>query len=184
MLLTNGDVAEGVLNGLDARKVEVEADKKIAAIDVKQVSAIALSTERLADALKPRGVFAQVVLCGNSKINGSRIVFSLTTATCADGVFLQGSTLFGAAFKVPLEQVCAVDLFQGRAVYLSDLKPSRYEFFPYLDWHWPLVTDGSVVGKDLRVGSSTYARPDSACTATAGLRTSWRGSYKAASRLW
>jgi hypothetical protein len=55
--------------------------------------------------------------------------------------------------------VAALDLYQGRAVYLSDLKPARFEFTPYLGEAgpaWPLVPDGSVANRDLRLAGSTY----------------------------
>src|SRR5262249_40078609 len=45
---------------------------------------------------------------------------------------------------------------QGRAVYLSDLKPRRYEHTPYFGVSWPWVADGSVAGQDLRLGGSTF----------------------------
>src|SRR5262249_19710592 len=65
---------------------------------------------------------------------------------------------YGSSLKIPLQRLAALDLYQGRAVHLADLKPARYEFFPYLDYRWPLVHDASVVGKDLRIEASTYAR--------------------------
>jgi hypothetical protein len=52
--------------------------------------------------------------------------------------------------------VAALDLRGGRAVYLSDLIPSKYEFRPYLDERWPWSADASATGGDLRLGGSTY----------------------------
>lgn len=169
VLLVNGDAAEGVLNSLDGRKAEVEVDKKNVAIDVKQVAAIALSTE-LADPLRPRGVYAQAVLTGPGGTNGGRI--SLAAAT-SDGTTLTGTTLYGASLKVPLARLAALELHQAKAVYLVDLKPSHYDFVPYLDYRWPLVSDATVMGKDLRVGTSTYARG-------LGLHSHSRVSYRLA----
>jgi hypothetical protein len=154
VLLLNGDVAEGVLNKLDGKKVEIEVAKKNVSIDVKQVAAIALSTE-LADGLKPRGVYARVVLTGPGRSNGGRL--SLTAAS-SDGTMLTGTTLHGSSLRVPLARLAGLELHQGRAAYLADLKPARYDFFPYLDFRWPLVPNASVAGRDLRVGASTYAR--------------------------
>src|SRR5262249_32861914 len=80
----------------------------------------------------------------------------------ADAVSLTGQTLFGAAVTVPLAQITALDLYQGRAVYLSDSKPRRYEFTPFLgSLQLPYVTDGSVrvgslAGGDLCLGGATY----------------------------
>jgi hypothetical protein len=96
-----------------------------------------------------------VTLLGPGVAAGTRL--SLASATVSDGV-LEGTTLFGAALRVPLARLAALDVFQGRAVYLSDLKPLRYEFLPYLDEQWPLVADGSVTGRDLRLGGSTFVK--------------------------
>src|SRR5262249_44028909 len=81
---------------------------------------------------------------------------SLTSAGCADGATFEGTTVFGARLSVPLGRVVALDVYQGKAVYLSDLNVSTYEFRPYLDAAWPLALDGNVAGHDLRLGGSTY----------------------------
>jgi hypothetical protein len=55
--------------------------------------------------------------------------------------------------------VAALDVYQGGAVYLSDLKPDKFEFTSFLGDDgpvWPLVADGSVDNRDLRLGGSTY----------------------------
>jgi hypothetical protein len=71
---------------------------------------------------------------------------------------LRGKTTFGAALKVSLSRVAALDFFGGRAVPLSDLKPSKYEYRPFLDERWPWSADSSVTGRDLRVGGATYEK--------------------------
>ena len=44
----------------------------------------------------------------------------------------------------------------GPAAYLSEMKPLRYESTPYLGVAWPLMTDRSVRGNDLRLGGGSY----------------------------
>ncbi len=156
VVLRNGDVLEGVLNALTAKLVEVEVDKKVVEVPPGKVAAVALGTD-IVNALKPKGVYARVVLLGDGRTNGTRL--SLASAGCADGRTLEGKTVFGSSLRVPLERVAALDVYQGRATYLSDLKPSRFEFTPYLGDGgpaWPLVVDGSVANRDLRLGGSTY----------------------------
>jgi len=99
VLLRNGDVLEGVLNGLEANEVAVEVDKKPVAVKVNQVAAVALSSD-LADALRPKGVYARLVLTEAGGSPGGRL--SLSSATCTDGATLKGVTVFGAAVGVPL----------------------------------------------------------------------------------
>jgi hypothetical protein len=153
VLLRNGDVLEGVLNGLDGTEVAVEVDKKPVAVKINQVAAVALSSD-LADALRPKGAYARLVLTEAGGSPGGRL--SLSSATCTDGATLKGVTVFGASVRVPLARVAALDLYQGAAVYLSDLKPSKYEYLPYLDDYRPWVADGNAAGGDLRLGGSTY----------------------------
>jgi hypothetical protein len=151
VLLRNGDLLAGVLNGLEADKVAFEVEKKAVSVPLAQVAAVALSTE-LAEPLRPKGVYGKLVLTGGS----GRL--SVTGAACKDGATLEATTVFGAALSVPLDRVAALDLFGGRAVYLSDLKPARYEFLPYLDEHWPIAADANAAGHDLLLGGSTYGK--------------------------
>jgi hypothetical protein len=146
--LRNGDTLEGVLTGLDETSVRIEVGKKPVKLDRVKVSAIALNTE-LARPLRPKGAYGRLVLA-----NGSRL--SLASAVCSDGKLVTGVPLFGGEVRVPLKQVVALYLFQGRAVYLADLKPRKIEQVAYLDESWPVVADGSVEGHDLRMAGSTF----------------------------
>jgi hypothetical protein len=53
--------------------------------------------------------------------NGARI--SLASAK-ADDRMLIGKALSGIAVQVPVDQIAALDILQGRAEYLSDQKPA------------------------------------------------------------
>ena len=148
VILRNGDIVNGTLKTLDENAVQVS---KIRSEQVKlereQVAAIVLSTE-LARSVRPKGVYARLTLA-----EGCRLC--LLSAQC-DGRMLDGKTIFGAALHVPVEGIAALDLYQGRAVYLSDLKPKRYEFTPYLGVSWPFATDASVAGNPIRVAGNNY----------------------------
>jgi hypothetical protein len=150
VLLRNGDTLEGVLTGLDKNAVTLEVNRKPVSTVRAKVAAVALSTD-LAATLRPRGRHGRLVLA-----DGTRV--SLAKAACADGATLTGTTLFDAAVCVPLGQVVSLSVFQGCAVYLSDLKPRRTLETRYLDLTWPLVPDGSADGRDLRLGGGTYAK--------------------------
>jgi hypothetical protein len=150
LLLRNGDILEGIFTSLDETTVQLEVDKKPVKHARGKVAAIALSTE-LATPLRPSGPYGRFVLA-----NGSRL--SLAQATGFDGKNLSGTTLFDTPIRVPLHQVLALAVFQGAAVHLSDLKPANFTSSSYLTpkENWPLVTDGSVAGRDLRLAGSTY----------------------------
>jgi hypothetical protein len=146
--LRNGDTLEGVLTGLDETTVRIEVDKKAVTVNRAKVAAVALNTE-LARPLRPKGPYGRLVMA-----NGCRL--SLASAVCSDGKTLTGVPLFGGEVRVPLRHVAALYLFQGRAVYLSDLKPRKIERVSFLDDSWPVVADGSALGLDLRLEGSTH----------------------------
>jgi hypothetical protein len=151
VLLRNGDAIEGVLNAFDDKEVQIEVEKKVVEVRRDRVAVIALNTA-LAATLRPKGPYARLVLAGGARL-------SLATAAC-DGQTLTGTTLFQSAIRIPLREVAALYLFQGKAVYLSDLRPARQEHASYLPTALPgrVVVDGSSEERDLRLRGSTYDR--------------------------
>jgi len=148
LLLRNGDRIQGTLTSLGPDVVRFEGDnRKEVHVERAKVAALALNTE-LARPLRPAGVYARLVLA-----NGCRL--SLASAHTDDQT-LVGKTLFKDSVKIPIQDVCTLDLRQGRAVYLSDLKPRHYEHTPYLDLQWPFTRDTNVAGGELHLGGSTY----------------------------
>src|SRR5262249_53821802 len=152
--LRNGDTLEGTLNRLGAGTVEAEVHRKKLSANWAQVAAIALSTE-LADKLQPKGPHARLVVAPAKDSPGGR--FTLTQAEC-DGEELRGKTVFGAELRVPVERVVAFDVLGDRVTHLSDLKPVKNEYFPYLNENWAPSADATVTGRDLVVGGSAYDR--------------------------
>jgi hypothetical protein len=147
VLLRNGDVLEGLLTGLDRDSVRVEVDKRPVAVGFAKLAVIALNTD-LVRFPKPKAAYAHAVLA-----NGARLALA---SARADGQTFTGKTPTGTEVRFPVADLIALDLYQAKAVYLSDLKPARYEYTPYLDEHWPYVADGNVAGRDLRLGGGTY----------------------------
>jgi hypothetical protein len=152
VLLRNGDTLEGSLTALGGGNVEVEANKKKTTARWGQVAAIALSTD-LADRLAPKGTHARVVLAEGDGSPGGRITL---TSAVSDGDNLRGKTAFGAVVRIPLEPVIELQVLGGKSEYLSDRKPAKYEYLPWLDEKWSWSADGNVLGRDLRVGGSTW----------------------------
>lgn len=145
--LVNGDRLEGTLSALNASEATLEIDNKEVKAPRDKLAALAFSTE-LMQARRPAALCGRLVLR-----DGSRLT---VTSVRGDGQTLQGKTAFGEAVAIPVKELVALDLQQGRAVYLSDLKPLRYKATPFLDLTWPYVLDGSVAGQELRLGGGTY----------------------------
>jgi hypothetical protein len=157
-----------MLAGMDEKNVRLEIDKRTIDVRPDRIAAIALNTE-LASRRQPKVPYARLVLA-----NGGRLCLA---SASSDGKKLTGKTLLGAAIQVKLEDVVTLTIHQGRAVYLSDLKPSKVEQTPYLDVAAPPVRDGSVKGHDLRLAGGTYDKGlgmHSACRMTYDLA----GAYK------
>ena len=109
----------------------------------ERVQALLFSTE-LARGRKPRSSYRQLVLT-----NGARL--SVRTRELA-GDDIRATTLTGASVRIPMRALAAINVYNGPAVYLSDLTPQTYEHTPYLGVRWPLANDHSVAGGDLRLG--------------------------------
>jgi hypothetical protein len=150
--LRNGDLVTGVLTSLEGNTAVVEVEKRRVTVKLEQVAYIAFNTE-LADAMRPKGTYARLILTDRRAGRGGRI--SLTSAS-ANEETLTGTTTFGARVQVPLRDIAALDLYQGRFVCLSDLKANPYVFTPFLDAAWPVALDGNVAEHDLLLDGSTY----------------------------
>jgi hypothetical protein len=146
--LRNGDAVEGILTDLDDSTAKLEFDGKKTTIELSKVAAITFSTE-LAFLPKAKAAYGRVILA-----NGARL--SLAKVECTDGQTIAATTLFNTKLNIPVEELVALYMYQGKAVYLSDLKPSRIEGKPFGNLDWPPVADGSVSGLDLRLAGSAY----------------------------
>jgi hypothetical protein len=149
VLLRDGDRVEGNLVALGPEGCRVLAGRRRVDLPLERVGVIVRGGQiRALD--PPAGPYGHLVLT-----DGSRLAL---TAARADGErrTLRGKTAFGAAIEVPLERVAALDVRQGVAVYLSDLEPRAYEHTAFLGASWPLARDGTVAGRELRLGGATY----------------------------
>ena len=152
LLLRNGDTVRGAIASFTetlppTARVKSDADPLPTAHPFTGVSALAFDPT-LARVRKPKGPYARLVLA-----DGSRI--SVTDAT-SNGVTLSATTLFGAALQVRVADVIAYDVLQGKATYLSDLKPKTTKTEPFNGVAWPWVADRSAKGNPLRLGDSTH----------------------------
>jgi NPCBM/NEW2 domain len=148
VLLTNQDALRGTVTGLaDGGPLALDPGGPTVSVPRDRIQGLLLNTD-LARTFRPRGPYRQLVLR-----NGGRVSLKAVTL---DGADLAGTTLFGATVRVPLAEVAALNTYQGKAVYLSDLAPQKYDHTPYLGVRWPLAADRAVTGLDLRLGGGTF----------------------------
>jgi hypothetical protein len=159
--LVNGDALLGSIVSVPPDgPLRLEVGGQTVDVPRERLDALLFSSE-LARSAKPREAYHRLTLQ-----NGTRL--SLTQVS-ANGETLSGTTLFRELVRIPWSEVAALNTLGGAAVYLSDLKPLRYEARPFLGVKWPVVVDRSVAGGDLRLGGGTFDRGiglHSACVLT------------------
>ncbi|VTT96876.1 Putative carbohydrate binding protein OS=Singulisphaera acidiphila (strain ATCC BAA-1392 / DSM 18658 / VKM B-2454 / MOB10) GN=Sinac_1843 PE=4 SV=1: NPCBM [Gemmataceae bacterium] len=152
----NGDTARGVIGIVsDAAsptfrlRPDQGEPRDVPAADVGAV----VFNPLLARPRKPKGPFVRVVLT-----DGTRL--ALVNTTVANGG-LKGETTFGQKVEFPLTELVALDVFQTKAVYLSDIKPAKADHVAFLGVTWPWQADRTARGLPLRLaladgGESTF----------------------------
>src|SRR5262249_38259602 len=150
IMLKNGDLLQGALARLDAKSLTIQAAGKPISVERDKVTAIAFNTE-LARSPSVKGAYARLVLADGARLS--------IAEGSADPRTLSAKTLFGATVEVPISNLVALDILQGRAVYLAGLKPRRYDYTPFLgtDFH-SYSADGNWEGSELRLAGSVYDR--------------------------
>jgi hypothetical protein len=151
VLLRNGDVVRGTLEAFttDPAGLRLKSGTERTTLSLSRVAAISLDPA-LARDRRPKGPFARIVLA-----DGSR--FTLANAT-ADGQTITGTTSYGIAVEFALADLIALDILQGRADYLCDLKPRTAAVEPFNAITWPWTANRSVKGNPLRIGEHTFDR--------------------------
>ncbi len=150
VLLRNGDRIEGTVDRLTAADgCEVVADGQKLLTPLPKVAGIAFATANLARP-RPKKLHALAVLAGGARVHFASLRFD------AEPGRWSGRTTSAADVTVPETALVALDLLQGRALYLTEVPPLGYKYTPYLGSTWPLGVDSAVDGRPLRVGDDYY----------------------------
>jgi hypothetical protein len=152
VLLRNGDTLSGSVESVSADgstlRLVGEPGQPPRAVDLADVAAVAFDPA-LARIRMPKGAHARIVTAG-----GSRLTLS---AAGSDGTTLTGTAPFGGKASLPVADLVALDVFQGKAAYLSDLKPKKTEIEGFNGVGWPVAVDRSAKGNPLRLPGTTAA---------------------------
>jgi hypothetical protein len=157
LLLRSGDTITGTLDRFenDGKVIRFlpEGKKDSTPLDTSSVAAVAFDPS-LSRPRSTKGPVAEVTFA-----DGSRLRFA---SASGDGRTFRGRLVTGGTIEIPLNKVVSIDLIQGKAVYLADLKPKTSKFEPFLgtNWHW--TANRSVKGNPLRLntrlGEETFDR--------------------------
>lgn len=158
---SNLDYLGGTILSVDQEKVVFDYSSNTIDVPMERVAGLVF-------AKKP--AVADSVRAVLTTTDGS--VWQLREVRLADET-LQLTSVGGATQQLPVSNVVSIEFIQAGVVYLSDLKPTRQDYVPYLE--------SSVVGKSLRVlglprrDESFAGKPIRLTAADGTLRTFKRG---------
>jgi hypothetical protein len=149
LVLFNGDELSGEIVTMSDSAVKIRTAAGETSIAKEKIAAIALDPSLAAkpDTKQPR------VWVGFK--DGSRVIAS---AIAVDAGQVKLTTAALPRLAVPATKLVAIQPLDGRAIYLSDLKPAGYQHIPFLDLKWPYRNDRNVLGTQLRAGGRLYLK--------------------------
>ena len=149
LILFNGDELSGEVVTMSDSAVKIRTAAGETSVSKEKVAAIAFDPSLAAkpDTKQPR------VWVGFK--DGSRLVASALTVDAGQAKL---TTVALPRVTVPAANVIAIQPLDGRAIYLSDLKPAGYQHIPFLDLKWPYRNDRNVLGSQLRAGGRLYLK--------------------------
>jgi NPCBM/NEW2 domain-containing protein len=140
------DYLDGVVVDLTDKSVKflLDGDEEL----IKREKIFGLLFGRRPTGLKPAPVRIELV-------NGD-VVLAASVIGSAQG--LTAKLPSKAEVPLPVEQLKAIDLSQGKLRYLSQLEPRDVKYTPYFDVTWEYRRDTNMDGGPLRLGNKVYAR--------------------------
>ncbi len=154
VLLRNGDTVIGDIETFTPQgqlRIKRTTDGMSLVLPADSLSAVAFNPS-LSVLRKVKGPISRLVL-----MDGTRISLSSVSAT---ENHVKGMTAFGGGLEVPISELVALDVIGGKATNLSELKPTKVEFVPFLTLNWPMQTSRTVKHRPIQLrfpdGISTF----------------------------
>jgi len=149
LILENGDELAGTITAIDGGKLQLKTPAGPVEIELDKVVAIGFNPSLLST-VRPRGVYCLVGFNDGSLLAAASLVVdeSLARVTLAGGLELSADAA----------AVTFLQVFGGKAEYLSDLPSESYRHVPFLDLAWPYERDANVGGARLRAGGRSYVK--------------------------
>jgi NPCBM/NEW2 domain len=150
VLLRNGDRIEGAVDRLsETDGCEMVADGQTVLTPLRKLAGIAFATTSQAKP-RPNQLHALAVLSG-----GARVRFASLQLDSGKRQW-SGRTTTGAEVAMAASDLIALDLLQGRTLYVTEIPPFAYRYTSYLGVTWQPGIDSSVDGRPLRAGEDYY----------------------------
>ncbi len=148
LLLDNGDTLSGTLINMKEQVLTLQTASGNVDLEVGRVAALVLNPA-LANR-PPAGLRAMVGLKDGSRMVATRLI--------SDGDKARLAITSKLEITVPLASIVALQTLGGRAVYLSDRKPTSYRHIPFLSLAWPYFENHNVLGRGLRAGGRLWLK--------------------------
>jgi hypothetical protein len=151
----NGDLTLGAIAGIDPDRklIRYQAEGKEQQLPLSRIATIGFNTD-LARARRPKGQFYRLTLSDGTRLSATDVSF--------DGTTWSVQTLFKDSIRIPASNLISIDKEQGNTAWLSDLKPTDYQYQSFGDETFNWSADRSVSGDALRLktaaGESTFDR--------------------------
>jgi hypothetical protein len=149
LILDNGDEVTGLVAGLENDTLRIATDVGPTDVALRRIVAVLFTPT----AKKPPVRRDFRAWAGLS--DGSRL---LVTKLLMVGKSLEMTGVGGRTWHAAAGELVSLQPLGGRAVYLSDLRPTRYRHVPYLNLSWPYYNDRNVTGGLLRCGGRLYLK--------------------------
>ncbi len=150
LMLDNGDELAGLFGGIADGAIQWTTDVGPIKVKLDRVVAVQFNTA-LKRKLPPR---QNQLLAWTGLSDGSRLLATQLSVDASSAKI----TAAGQTFTAKPSSLVFLQQLGGRAVYLSDLKPSEYHQTPYLDLAWPCRADRNVTGGLLRCAGQLYLK--------------------------
>ena len=148
VLLRNGDRVEGSIQKLDAEAgCRINLGEQTATYPLNRIALIGFNPEFQArpKANKPH---ARAVLVSGARLRLNSLVLEDGQLRCASA--MAGKLAF------PVNQLVSLQMRNGKAIYLEDVKAKTYEATAFLDLSWPLAVNRTQFGRSLRLGGDRF----------------------------
>ncbi|UCC32627.1 MAG: NPCBM/NEW2 domain-containing protein [Phycisphaerales bacterium] len=145
ILLTNGDVIDGFVTGIDADGVSIESSFGETTVPHRLVVVVCLASS---PPPQPDGPHLILTFRSSGRITVTGLRWS--------GNVVEARLHLGEQIRIEAERVVRVDVVGGKWEWLSTHRPISYQHTPMLSLGWEYANDRNVLGGPITVAGATF----------------------------